>query len=367
MRRENVDYYELLCVSRNATDEEIKKAYRKLALQHHPDRNPGNKEAEESFKKISQAYAVLGDSQKRQRYDRFGSTDDMGSVFDFGFQGNFDTVFNDLFSDFFGTQKQQHRNRKGDDLRYNLTIEFEEAVFGGEKEIDIPNETRCSVCNGSRIEPGHQSQTCSSCGGRGQVRQSHGFFTINMTCEFCGGEGHIIKNPCKACKGRGSVKTKKKLKIKVPPGVDTGTRLKLRGEGMQQAGDTTPGDLYIVLQVKEHTLFERAGDDIAIQVDISFPILSLGGEITVPTLEGQTEIKIPSGTQPGKVFRLKGFGVTRSNGYGRGDQLVYLNIVVPKTLNARQKSIMEALAKEFNETTPKARKGFKEKFAEIFE
>ncbi len=366
MRRENVDYYELLGVSRNATDEEIKKAYRKLALQHHPDRNPGNKEAEEHFKKISQAYAVLCDPQKRQRYDRFGSVDDMGSVFDFGFHGNFDSIFNDLFSDFFGTQKQ-HRSRKGDDLRYNLTIEFEEAVFGGEKEIDIPNEVRCSACNGSRVEPGHHPETCTNCGGKGQVRQSHGFFTINRTCEFCGGEGQIIKNPCKTCKGRGSVKTKKKLKIKIPPGVDTGTRLKLRGEGMQQAGDTVPGDLYIVLQVKEHTLFERAGDDIALQVDVGFPTLCLGGEITVPTLEGETKIKIPSGTQPGKVFRLKGFGVTKSNGYGRGDQLVYLNIVVPKTLTGRQKSIMEALAKEFSETTPKARKGFKEKFAEMFE
>lgn len=366
MRRENADYYELLCVSRDATDEEIKKAYRKLALQHHPDRNPGNKEAEEIFKKISQAYAVLGDSEKRQRYNRFGSADDMGSAFDFGFQGNFDSVFNDLFSDFFGAQKQQ-RSRKGDDLRYNLTIEFEEAVFGGEKEIDIPNDVRCSVCNGSRIEPGHQPQTCNNCGGRGQVRQSHGFFTINRTCEFCGGEGHIIKHPCKACKGRGSVKTKKKLKIKIPPGVDTGTRLKLRGEGMQQAGDTAPGDLYIVLQVKEHAVFERAGDDIVIQVDIGFPILCLGGEIMIPTIEGQTEIKIPSGTQPGKVFRLKSLGVTKANGYGRGDQLVYLNIVIPKSLNEKQKNLMEELAKEFNETNPKARKGFKEKFVEMFE
>jgi molecular chaperone DnaJ len=366
MRRENVDYYELLCVSRNATDEEIKKAYRKLALQHHPDRNPGNKEAEENFKKISQAYAVLGDSDKRQRYNQFGSADDTGSVFDFGFQGNFDTVFNDLFSDFFGAQKQQ-RSRKGDDLRYNLTIEFEEAVFGGEKEIDIPNEIRCSVCNGSRLEPGHQPQTCSSCGGRGQVRQSHGFFTINRTCEFCGGEGHIIKHPCKVCKGRGSVKTKKKLKIKIPPGVDTGTRLKLRGEGMQQAGDTVPGDLYIVLQVKEHAIFERAGDDIAVQVDIGFPILCLGGEITIPTIEGQTEIKIPSGTQPGKVFRLKGLGVTKSNGYGRGDQLVYLHIVIPKSLNEKQRNLMEELSKEFNDTNPKTRKGFKDKFIEMFE
>ena len=366
MRREYVDYHEILNVSKNATDEEIKKAYRKLALQHHPDRNPGNKEAEERFKKISEAYAVLSDSEKRYRYEQFGAADDLGSVFDFGFGGNFDTVFNDLFSDFFGTQKQQ-RNRKGDDLRYNLTIEFEEAMFGGEKEIDIPKEERCSACNGSRIEPGHEPQRCKSCGGRGQVRQSHGFFTINRTCEFCGGEGYVIKHPCKACKGRGSVKTKKKLKIKIPPGVDNETRLKLRGEGMQQFGDTIPGDLYIVLQVKEHAIFERVGDDIMVQIDVGFPILCLGGEITVPTIEGQTQIKVPSGTQPGKMFRLKGLGVTKSNGYGRGDQLVHLNIIIPGSLNEKQKTLMEELAKEFTEANPKTRKGFKDKFMEFFE
>ncbi len=365
MRRESIDYYEILCVSRSCNDEELKKAYRKLALQYHPDRNPGNKEAEEHFKKVSEAYAVLSDPEKRQRYDRFGSTGDFGSVFDFGFQGNFDNVFNDLFSDFFGAQKQQ-RGRKGDDLRYNLTIEFEEAVFGGDKEIELPKEERCQACNGSRVEPGHQPVICSACGGRGQVRQSHGFFTINRTCEACGGEGHIIKNPCKTCKGRGSVRSKKKLKIKIPPGVDTGTRLKLRGEGMYQGGDTVPGDLYIVLQVKEHAVFERAGDDISVLIDVNYPILCLGGEIPVPTIEGQTTLKIPAGTQPGKVFRVKGLGVTKSNGYGRGDQLVYLNIVVPKTLTDKQKELMEELARELKDA-PKTRKGFKEKFAEIFE
>jgi molecular chaperone DnaJ len=366
MRRKYVDYHEILNVSKNATDEEIKKAYRKLALQCHPDRNPENKEAEETFKKISEAYAVLSDPEKRSRYERFGAADDLGSVFDFGFGGNFDTVFNDLFNDFFGTQRQQ-RNRKGDDLRYNLTIEFEEAVFGGEKEIDIPKEERCSACNGSRIEPGHEPQRCKSCGGRGQVRQSHGFFTINRTCEFCGGEGYVIKHPCKACKGRGSVKTKKKLKIKIPPGVDNETRLKLRGEGMQQFGDTIPGDLYIVLQVKEHAIFERVGDDIMVQIDVGFPILCLGGEITVPTIEGQTQVKVPLGTQPGKVFRLKGLGVTKSNGYGRGDQLVHLNIIIPVGLNEKQKTLMEELAKEFTEASPKTRKGFKDKFMDFFE
>ncbi len=365
MRRRHVDYYEVLNVARGATDEEIKKAYRKLALQYHPDRNPGDRKAEEKFKEINEAYEVLGDAQKRHHYERFGTAGDMGSVFDFGFQGNFDSVFNDLFSDFFGNQRQ--RQRRGNDLRYNLAIEFEEAVFGTEKEIEIPREERCPVCNGSRVEPGHEPVTCKHCGGRGQVRQSHGLFTINRTCEYCGGEGRIIKDPCKNCRGKGSVKTKRKLKVRIPPGVDNNTRLKLRGEGMQQFGDTVPGDLYVVLQVKEHAIFERAGDDIVVQVDVGFPLLCLGGEIRIPTIEGESVLKIPPGTQQGKVFRLKGLGINRSNGYGRGDQLVYLNIVIPADLTDRQKNLVEELAQEFKDSSPKTRKGFKEKFMEFFE
>ena len=366
MRRQYVDYHEILKISKGCSDEEIKKAYRKLALQYHPDRNPGNKEAEEMFKKINEAYEVLGDPEKRHRYERYGSVDGMDSVIDFGFGGNFDSVFNDLFNDFFGG-RQQRRDRKGDDLRYNLTIEFEEAVFGGEKEIEIPKEERCAVCNGTRVEPGHHPQTCKACGGKGQVQHSQGFFVINRSCEYCGGEGYIIKNPCKACKGRGSTRTNKNLKIKVPPGVDNGTRLKLRGEGMQRHGDTIPGDLYVVLQVKEHPIFERAGNDIAIQIDIGYPLLCLGGAITIPTIEGETTLTVPPGTQPGKVFRLKNLGVTKANSYGRGDQLVYLNIVIPKTLTEKQKTLMEELSKEFDDAHPKNRKGFKEKFREIFE
>ncbi|MBP1749144.1 MAG: molecular chaperone DnaJ [Deltaproteobacteria bacterium] len=365
MRSRQVDYYEVLNVTREATDEEIKKAYRKLALQYHPDRNPGDRKAEEKFKEINEAYEVLGDIQKRNHYERFGTAGDMGSVFDFGFQGNFDSVFNDLFSDFFGNQRQ--RQRKGNDLRYNLTIEFEEAIFGGEKEIEIPKEEKCPACSGSRVEPGHEPVVCKQCGGRGQVRQSHGFFTINRTCEYCGGEGRIIKNPCKNCKGKGSIRTKRKLKVKIPPGVDNNTRLKLRGEGMQQFGDTIPGDLFVVLQVKEHDIFERAGDDIVVQVDVGFPLLCLGGEIRIPTIEGESALKIPPGTQQGKVFRFKGLGVSKSNGYGRGDQLIYLNIVIPSDLTDRQRSLVEELSQEFKDSSPRTRKGFKEKFMEFFE
>lgn len=361
------DYYDILGVSRNVSDEELKRAYRRLALKHHPDRNPGDKEAEEMFKEISQAYAVLSDPQKKARYDSFGATDDAGTVFDFGFGGNFDSVFNDLFSDFFGTPRQRQRARKGEDLRYNLEIEFEEAVFGVEKELEIPKEERCPSCKGSRIEPGHQPVACKHCGGRGQVRQSHGFFTINRTCEYCNGEGHIIKDPCRTCRGKGQIKTKKHLKVKIPPGVDTGARLKMRGEGAQGYADTHPGDLYVVLNVKEHPVFDREGDDVIVRIDVNFPLLCLGGEINVPTLEGDTKITIPPGTQSGKMFRMKGLGITKSNGYGKGDELVYLDIIIPAMLGEKQKTLIEELAKEFDQDIGFSNKGFKEKFKQFFE
>jgi len=360
------DYYEILSVARTATDEEIKKAYRKLALAHHPDRNLGNKEAEEKFKEINEAYEVLGDSEKRMRFDRFGTVDAAGgSVFDFGFTRNFDDVFSDLFSDFFGGT-QRGRARKGDDLRYNLEIEFEEAVFGVQKEIELPKEERCPSCRGSRVEPGFQPVLCTHCNGKGQVRYSQGFFTINRTCEQCNGEGQIIKNPCKACRGKGFVRTKKKISVKIPSGVDTGTRLKMRGEGAMSKGDSAPGDLYIVLRVKEHPIFEREGDNIHVYAEVNFPLLCLGGEMRVPTVEGETDVKIGPGTQPGKVFRLKGLGVTRANGYGRGDELVHLFVAVPTNLTDRQKGLLEDLAAEFNDGIGVTRKGFKEKFKEFF-
>jgi molecular chaperone DnaJ len=358
------DYYEILKVSREATDDEIKKAYRKLALQYHPDRNPGNQQAEETFKEINEAYEILGDREKRLSYERYGSTDDTGNLFDFGFRRNFDDVFNDLFNDFFGGQRQ--RAKKGEDLRYNLEVEFEEAVFGVEREIEIPKEELCPACRGTRVQPGFQPVVCKACGGRGQVRQSHGFFTINRTCEYCNGEGYLIKDPCKTCNGRGYMKTQKKLKIKIPPGVDTGARLKLRGEGAQGLGATTPGDLYIVLTVKEHAIFEREGDDIAVQVDVAFPLLCLGGEIIVPTIEGDSKLSVPAGTQPGKVFRIRGLGVTKSNGYGRGDELVYVNVAIPTSLSDRQKGLLEELGRELGSEPGVGQKGFKEKFKHFF-
>ena len=340
------DYYEVLGVSRNATDDEIKKAYRKLALTYHPDRNQGNPEAEEKFKEINQAYEVLGDPDKRTHFDQFGTIDRPGVGYDFGFTRNFDDIFGDLFNDFFGNT-QRRRTRKGDDLRYNLEIEFEEAVFGVEKEIEIPHEVRCSACKGSRVEPGFQPVVCKACNGRGQARYTQGFFTINRTCEQCGGEGHIIRDPCKACNGRGVVRAKKTVKVTVPPGVDTGARLKIRGEGALGQRDSVPGDLYVVLKVKEHPLFEREGDDIYVHAQVLFPVLCLGGEVKVPTLEGELSLKIPAGTAAERVFRLKGRGVPKTNGYGRGDQFVHLHVAVPQTVTERQRDLLEQLSKEF--------------------
>ncbi len=361
------DYYEILGVPRTATEEELKKAYRKLALAHHPDRNSGDKSAEEKFKEINEAYAVLGDAEKRMHYDRFGTVDDNGSIFDFGFGRNFDDIFGDLFSDFFGGT-QRRRQKKGEDLRYNLEIEFEEAIFGVEKEIELPRDERCPQCKGSRVEPGFQPIVCKQCGGRGQLRYSQGFFTINKTCEQCGGEGHVIKDPCKACKGRGYIRTKKKLNVKIPPGVDTGVRLKMRGEGAQSISDSIPGDLYIVLRVKEHPVFERAGDDIIVHTSVSFPLLCLGGEIRVPTVDGETMIKLSQGTQPGKTYRLKGLGAPKANGYGRGDEVVHVHVQVPTDLTEKQRALLEELSRELtNGDGVSHAKGFKEKFREFFE
>ncbi len=358
------DYHAILNVPHDVSDDDLKKAYRRLAMQYHPDRNPGNREAEEHFKEINEAYEVLSDPEKRFRYEQFGTADGSGPFADFGFRGNFDDVFNDLFSDFFGARRQ--RQKKGDDLKYSLELEFEEAVFGVEKQLEIPKIDLCPVCKGSRVEPGHILQTCEYCGGRGQVRQSHGFFTINRTCEYCGGEGHIIKHPCKSCRGKGQVQTTKTVTVNIPPGVDTGSRLKMRGEGIQASGDSHPGDLYIVIAVKDHPFFMREGNDILYRARADFPLLCLGGEITVPTIDGETRISVPSGTQPGHVFRLQGRGVPSSNGRKRGDQRVLVEVSIPTSLSERQRELLEELSQAFREEPQAGSKGFTDKFREFF-
>lgn len=363
------DYYEILGVSRNASEEEIKKAYRKLALKYHPDRNPGDKGSEEKFKEISEAYHVLADSQKRAQYDQFGHAafgDGGPFAGGFDFTAGFEDIFSDIFGEFFGTGTGRRRSRtqRGEDLRYNLTISFEEAVFGVEKKIKVPRQGTCDVCGGSGSKPGMAPRTCPTCRGRGQISFQQGFFSVSRTCNHCRGQGMVIADPCSACGGAGRVRKLHTISVKIPAGVDNGSQLKLRGEGEGGAVGGPPGDLYVVIQVEPHPLFVRDGLDIICEVPISFVQAALGAEIDVPTLEGKVKMKIASGTQSGKVFRLKGKGVKDVHGYHRGDELVRLFVEVPTHLTARQKELLKEFAALGGEE-PLA-KGFFEKVKQIF-
>src|SRR5690242_12397414 len=299
------DYYEVLGVSRTAGDEELKKAYRRLAIQFHPDRNPGDKEAEERFKEINEAYQVLSDPEKRSQYDRFGHAAFQGPQGPGGFGGfdfsqGFEEVFSDIFGDFFGTGRgrSRSRSRRGEDLRYDLEVEFEEAAKGTEKSIKFQRLTQCDACHGTRAKGGSTSvRTCPNCRGSGQVRTQQGFFSIATTCSQCRGEGAIITDPCVKCQGQGRLRKQETLSVRIPAGVDNGSRLKLRGEGEAGWAGGPGGDLYVVIHVKEHPLFVRQDNDIIVEVPISFPQAALGGEVEVPTLEGKVKLKIPGGTQ----------------------------------------------------------------------
>jgi len=345
------DYYEILGVSRNANGEEIKKAYRQMALQYHPDRNPGDREAEEKFKEASEAYEVLRDPEKRSLYDRFGH-DGLKGV---GFRGfaDFEDIFSsfgDIFDDFFGfgfgdrRRKRRTYARRGADLRYDLSISFREAAFGKEKELEIEKHEICETCSGTGVKPGKSKQTCPGCGGRGQIAHTQGFFTISSTCSRCHGQGEIITHPCIECKGNGVVIKPKRLKVKMPAGVETGIRLKLNGEGEAGERGGPPGDLYVVLHVEPDPFFERVGNDILCQVPISFSQAALGAKIEVPTLNGSEKISIPPGTQTGQVFTIKGEGIPYLHGRGRGDELVQVVVKTPTTLSRRQVKLFEELA-----------------------
>jgi molecular chaperone DnaJ len=346
---EEKEYYTILGVSRDATDEEIKKSYRKVAMQLHPDRNPGNKEAEEKFKIASEAYEVLRDPEKRRIYDQYGIEGLKGTGFN-GFRG-FDDIFSafgDIFEDFFGfgtTTRSRTRARQGADLRYDLKISFREAAFGKETEIEIPKNVACEACEGSGVKPGTSASTCPSCRGTGQVTRSQGFFTISTTCSQCRGEGKIIPHPCKECRGLGKVRKNKKIELKIPPGVDNGSKLRVRGEGEVGERGGEPGDLYIFLYVEPHDFFERDGDNLVCQIPISFPQAALGAELKVPTLEGETGLKIPKGVETGEILKIKNEGFPKLRGYGRGDLLVQVIIKTPKNLTKKQ----EELLKEFEE------------------
>ena len=367
------DYYEILEVNPNASDAEIKKAYRRLALKYHPDKNPDDKEAEERFKEISEAYEVLSDPQKRATYDQFGHTMGAGDFGGFRTQGFGDfgslgDIFGDIFNDFFGgtPQARARRPQRGADLRYNLEIGFEEAARGLQTTVEIPRMETCGECGGRRSARGRSPEPCSLCRGTGQVRFQQGFFSISRTCQQCNGEGVVVTHPCPTCRGRGQVRVARSVSVKIPPGVDTGTRLRLSGEGEAGIHGGPRGDLYIVIRVREHPFFTRDGADILCEVPISFTQAALGAEIQVPTLDGKETLRIPPGTQSGTVIELKGKGFPRLKGYGAGDQRVRVVVETPTRLNARQRELLEEFARISGEDAHPLSRSFLEKVRAMF-
>jgi len=362
------DYYEVLGVHQNASDTEIKKAYRRLAMKHHPDKNPDNHtESSEKFKEATEAYEVLSDPEKRASYDQFGFAGVEGMGGGFGGARDFSDIFGDIFGDFFGTAAGQGRSRasRGADLRYNMTISFEEAAFGKETTIRIPKTEVCDSCGGKGTSPGTEPKTCPTCRGTGQTRVQQGFFTISSTCNRCHGEGQIITSPCPECGGRKFVEREKTLNVKIPAGVDSGSRLRISGQGEPGAGGGPPGDLYIVLGVKEHPIFAREGDDVWCEIPVSFSTAALGGEIEVPTLGGKAAVKVPPGTQTGRIFTLKHKGIANVKGYGIGDEKVKVVVETPTNLTSRQKELLkefESLSKD--ESNPMS-KGFWDKVKDL--
>jgi len=344
------DYYEVLGVSRTATEQEIKSAYRKLAFSHHPDRNPGSKEAEERFKEAAEAYAVLADADKRHLYDRFGHAG-LGSAAT-GFDPTVFTGFEDIlgglgdmfgFGEIFGAARRRGPQR-GADLRYDLEISFAEAAKGAETTIQIPRQEPCDTCHGSGAAAGSKPSTCPQCHGRGQIRTQQGPFMLARTCGYCRGTGSVITNPCATCRGAGRVEKERKLTVRIPAGIATGQRLRLTGEGEAGPAGGPAGDLYVVIHVQEHPFFQRDGNDLHCEIPIHFPTLALGRDITIPTLDGEETITIPEGTQAGSVFRLRGRGMPDVSGRGRGDLLVTVKVVTPAKLTREQKKLLQQLA-----------------------
>ncbi|WP_419534722.1 molecular chaperone DnaJ [Endozoicomonas sp.] len=348
------DYYEVLGVDRSASDKDIKKAYRRMAMKHHPDRNPGDKEAEESFKEINEAFEVLSDGQKKAAYDQYGhagvdpSMGGMGGAGGFA-GGNFGDIFGDVFGDIFGAGGGRSRSsvQRGADLRYQLELSLEEAVRGVTKKIRIPTLVSCTECDGSGAKKGTQPVGCTTCGGIGQVRMQQGFFSVQQTCPDCRGTGKMIKDPCHACHGEGRVQEYKTLSVKIPPGVDTGDRIRLAGEGEAGSNGGPAGDLYVQVSVADHPIFQRDGKHLYCEVPITFVDAALGGELEVPTLEGRVKLKIPEETQTGKLFRLRGKGVVPVRGGSAGDLMCRVVVETPVKLTERQKELLKELDETF--------------------
>jgi molecular chaperone DnaJ len=348
------DYYEVLGVERTATDQQIKSAYRKLAMKHHPDRNPGSAAAEEAFKEAAEAYAILCDKEKRALYDRYGHAGVSGAGaggFDPNAFAGFEDIFGNLgdifgFGDLFGGGRRRRGGpQRGADLRYDLEISFEESYAGTETAIQIPREETCETCSGSGAAAGSSPEVCPHCHGQGQLRFQQGFLTVARPCSTCRGSGRVISRPCQACRGAGRVGRERKITAKIPAGIATGQRLRLYGEGEHGSAGGPPGDLYVVVHVQEHPFFHREGDDLYCELPVTFPVLALGGDIKVPLVEGEDSLKIPAATQAGARFKLRGKGMPNVSGRGHGDLYVIARVAVPKKLTKDQKRLLEELAK----------------------
>ena len=361
------DYYEVLGVSKEAGEEELKKAFRKLAVQHHPDRNPGDKQSEETFKELNEAYQILSDPEKRRAYDRFGhaGVGAGGGGFSGGFPGGFSDVFEDILGDIFGASGRSSQD-VGVDLRYNLELSFEEAAFGVEKKISFEREASCATCSGSGAKPGTRPKACKTCRGAGQVRFNQGFFTMTRTCPACGGRGQVFDAHCPDCRGRGSRKQPVSITVPVPPGIDTGQRIRLRGQGETSGGGGAPGDLYVVVSVLDHPLFRREGEHVLLDFPITFVQAAIGAEVEVPTLGGTSPLRVPAGMQSGEILRLKGRGIRRLNGSGSGDQLVRILVETPARLNSRQKQLLQEFEQVSEGTSQPGVTRFVEKVRELF-
>ncbi|HEX8169658.1 MAG TPA: molecular chaperone DnaJ [Thermoanaerobaculia bacterium] len=368
---EKRDYYEVLGIPRTASIDEIKKAYRKLAVKYHPDKNPGNAEAEEMFKEAAEAYGVLSDDEKRARYDRFGhqGTAGMGG-FDPNQFADFGDILGDLFGfgDFFGARGGRRggtRPARGNDLRFDLQLDFMEAAFGKDASLDVPRTASCTTCSGTGARPGTQPVTCTGCAGRGQIRYSQGFFAVARTCPQCGGAGKVIKDPCSTCGGAGRVREEKTISVKIPAGVDDGSRLRVAGEGEAGFNGGPPGDLYVFLSVADHPKFTRRDYDIHSEQAVSVTQAALGGEVQTDTIDGREALRLPAGTQPNQVFRLRGKGVPFLDGSGRGDHYVHVTVRIPTSLSAEQRTLLERLATLEGEEPPEE-KGVFEKVKDFF-